>query len=138
MDWIAGMTRDVTPGETFEGEVKRILPFGAFVEYLPGKEGMVHVSKMGRGFVKSPDEVVTIGQIVKVKVLEIDQQGRVNLTMVLDDNVSGEQPEREPRNQNFERQPRENRDPQQRSDHPLSQQFRREKLQSRPKRRFSR
>jgi polyribonucleotide nucleotidyltransferase len=137
MDWISGMTRDVTPGETFEGVVKRILPFGAFVEYLPGKEGMVHVSKMGRGFVKSPDEVVTIGQTVKIKVLEIDQQGRVNLTMILDDNGS-EQPKREPGSHHFERQPRENRDQQHRSDHPLSRQFQREKFQSRPRKRFSR
>jgi polyribonucleotide nucleotidyltransferase len=134
MNWITGMTRDVTPGETFEGEVKRILPFGAFVEYLPGKEGMVHVSKMGRGFVKSPDEVVTIGQIVKVKVLETDQQGRVNLTMVLDDN-GGEPQEQKPRSHSYERQPRENRD-QPRFDHPLTRQFQREKFQSRPKRRF--
>ena len=86
--WITGMMRDVTPGEIFDGEVKRILPFGAFVEVLPGKEGMVHVSKMAQGFVKSTDEVVKLGQIVKVKVLEIDDQGRINLTMLLDDNGS--------------------------------------------------
>lgn len=85
VDWISGMTREVTPGETFEGEVKRILPFGAFVEYLPGRDGMVHVSKMKRGFVKDPSEVVAIGDIVKVKVEERDQQGRINLTMLLDD-----------------------------------------------------
>lgn len=86
VDWISGMTRDVVPGEEFEGEVKRILPFGAFVEYLPGREGMVHVSKMRRGFVKDPSEVVSIGDKVKVKVEERDSQGRINLTMILDDN----------------------------------------------------
>jgi polyribonucleotide nucleotidyltransferase len=85
VDWISGMTREVTPGEEFEGEVKRILPFGAFVEYLPGREGMVHVSKMRRGFVKDPSEVVAIGDKVKVKVEERDSQGRINLTMLLDD-----------------------------------------------------
>jgi len=85
VDWIEGMTREVTPGEEFEGEVKRILPFGAFVEYLPGREGMVHVSKMRRGFVKDPSEVVSIGDKVKVKVEERDSQGRINLTMLLDD-----------------------------------------------------
>ena len=85
VDWISGMTREITPGETFEGEVKRILPFGAFVEYLPGREGMVHVSKMRRGFVKDPSEVVAIGDKVKVKVEERDAQGRINLTMLMDD-----------------------------------------------------
>ena len=73
--------REVQVGEEFEGPVKRILPFGAFVEILPGKEGMVHVSKMGQGFVNSPEDVVTLGQVVKVKVYEIDDQGRINLTM---------------------------------------------------------
>jgi len=94
VDWISGMTREVTPGEEFEGEVKRILPFGAFVEYLPGREGMVHVSKMRRGFVKDPSEVVAIGDKVKVKVEERDQQGRINLTMLLgDDNDQPHQPQ---------------------------------------------
>jgi len=94
VDWISGMTREVTPGEEFEGEVKRILPFGAFVEYLPGREGMVHVSKMRRGFVKDPSEVVSIGDKVKVKVEERDSQGRINLTMLLDgdDNDQPHQP----------------------------------------------
>ena len=81
VDWITGIMREVQVGEEFEGPVKRILPFGAFVEILPGKEGMVHVSKMGEGFIKSPEDVVTIGQVVKVKVFEIDDQGRINLTM---------------------------------------------------------
>jgi len=94
VDWISGMTREVTPGEEFEGEVKRILPFGAFVEYLPGREGMVHVSKMRRGFVKDPSEVVSIGDKVRVKVEERDSQGRINLTMLLgDDNDQPHQPD---------------------------------------------
>lgn len=79
---IQNTIRDVEVGETFDGEVKRILPFGAFVEILPGKEGMVHVSKMGEGFVKDPSEVVKIGQKVKVKVIQIDNQGRINLQLV--------------------------------------------------------
>ncbi len=103
VDWISGMTRDVTVGEEFEGTVKRILPFGAFVEYLPGREGMVHVSKMARGFVKDPEEVVKIGQTVKVKVEERDQQGRINLSMLLggdgnDDQPPGRGNERQPGN----------------------------------------
>jgi polyribonucleotide nucleotidyltransferase len=79
---INNITREVKPGETFEGEVKRILPFGAFIEILPGKEGMVHVSKMGKGFVKDPSEVVKLGQMVKVEVYQIDNQGRINLRMI--------------------------------------------------------
>lgn len=74
--------KELEAGEVYEGEVKRILPFGAFVEVLPGKEGMVHVSKMSKSFVKDPNTVVKLGDKVKVKVVEIDGQGRVNLTMV--------------------------------------------------------
>ena len=80
-DWIAGMTREVVIGEEFEGEVKRILNFGAFVEFLPGKEGLVHVSKMTAGFVSNPEEIVKIGDKVKVKVMEVDEMGRINLAM---------------------------------------------------------
>lgn len=81
-EWVKGIIREVQPGEEFEGEVKRILPFGAFVEFLPGKEGMVHVSQMSTGFVKSPEEVVNLGDKVKIRVVEIDDQGRVNLSML--------------------------------------------------------
>ena len=79
---IENITREVTVGEEFEGEVKRILPFGAFVEILPGKDGLVHVSKMGKGFIRDPGQVVKIGQKVKVKVYQIDNQGRINLQMI--------------------------------------------------------
>lgn len=82
VEWIEGLTHDVTPGETFEGTVKRLLAFGAFVEFLPGKEGMVHVSEMATDYVKDPADVVQIGQTVKVRVKEIDDQGRVNLSML--------------------------------------------------------
>ncbi len=79
---IETISRELQVGEVFDGEVKRILPFGAFVECLPGKEGMVHVSKMGKGFVRDASKVVKIGQKVKVKVYQIDNQGRVNLEMI--------------------------------------------------------
>jgi polyribonucleotide nucleotidyltransferase len=76
------MMREVRPGEIFEeAEVKRMLPFGAFVEFLPGKEGMVHVSQMSSEYVKNPADVVNIGDKVKVRVIEIDEQGRINLSM---------------------------------------------------------
>ena len=79
---IGNITREIQVGEEFEGEVKRILQFGAFVEMVPGKEGLVHVSKMGTGFVKDPNDVVKIGQRVKVRVYQIDSMGRVNLQMI--------------------------------------------------------
>jgi polyribonucleotide nucleotidyltransferase len=82
LEKIQGLTREVEVGEIFEGEVKRIQPFGAFVEIAPGKEGLVHVSKMSTEFVNNPADVVKIGQKVKVKVREIDDMKRINLTMV--------------------------------------------------------
>lgn len=82
VQFVEGLTRQVTAGEEFEGEVKRILPFGVFVEIMPGKEGMVHVSQMSMEYVKDPNEVVKIGQKVKVRVSEIDEMGRTNLSML--------------------------------------------------------
>jgi polyribonucleotide nucleotidyltransferase len=81
-DWIKALVKEVQPDEVFEGEVKRILPFGAFVAILPGKEGLVHVSQMAVGFVKSPEEVVHIGDKVKVRVIKVDEQGRIDLSML--------------------------------------------------------
>lgn len=86
--WINGLTREVKVGEVFEGEVKRIQPFGVFVEVLPGKEGLVHVSKMASRFVKDPNDIVKIGDKVKVKAVEIDDFGRLNLSMILDEETS--------------------------------------------------
>lgn len=83
--WVEGFAKEVAAGEVYDGEVKRVLNFGAFIEILPGKEGMVHVSDMGReGFVKSAEEVVKIGDKVKVRVKEIDEMGRINLSMNMD------------------------------------------------------
>ncbi|MBM3205252.1 polyribonucleotide nucleotidyltransferase [Candidatus Shapirobacteria bacterium] len=84
VEWVKSLIREVKAGEIFEGTVKRIQPFGAFVEVLPGKEGLVHVSRMSTEFVSDPTDVVQVGQKVKVKVTEIDDQGRINLSMNLD------------------------------------------------------
>ncbi|HYM65274.1 MAG TPA: polyribonucleotide nucleotidyltransferase [Candidatus Sulfotelmatobacter sp.] len=124
IDWVKGLVREVQPGEEFEGEVKRILPFGAFVEVLPGKEGMVHVSKMSTEFVKDPNDVVKIGQKVKVRVAEIDDQGRVNLSMLFGADAEAKERER-PREPRVEGRPDFQRRPV--SVHPLAQQFRRER-----------
>jgi polyribonucleotide nucleotidyltransferase len=107
--WVEGLTHDVTVGEEYEGEVKRMLNFGAFVEILPGKEGLVHVSQMATGFVNNPSDVVSLGQKVKVRVIEIDDQHRVNLSMLFGEDakkapVREERPRSsEPRRGGFDR-----------------------------------
>lgn len=80
--WINDLTREVKPGESFQGKVMRLMNFGAFVEILPGQEGMVHVSEMSTGRVDKVEDVVKLGQEVSVRVKEIDAQGRINLTML--------------------------------------------------------
>jgi len=84
VDWVKSLVREVKEGEIFEGTVKRIQPFGAFVEILPQKEGLVHVSQMADRFISDPKEVVSLEDKVKVKVRGIDERGRINLTMLLD------------------------------------------------------
>ena len=100
VDWVTGLTRDVTVNEEFDGEVKRILPFGAFVEILPGKEGMVHVSQMSTTYVNNPNDIVKIGQKVHVRVMEIDDQHRINLSMLFGEDAQ-KAPQRERREPSF-------------------------------------
>jgi polyribonucleotide nucleotidyltransferase len=99
---IEGLTKEAQPGEIYDGEVKRIQSFGAFVEILPGKEGLVHVSDMSENFVKDPTEVVNIGDKVKVRVKEIDDLGRINLSMLLD----GDKDKKPPKRRSFNREDR--------------------------------
>lgn len=80
-DWVHNLTRDVEVGEAFEGEIVRIMDFGAFVNILPGKDGMVHVSELAPWRVEKVDDIVKLGDKVKVKVIEIDDMGRINLSM---------------------------------------------------------
>lgn len=97
VEWIKGLTVEIKSGQIFEGTVKRILPFGAFVEIIPGKEGMVHVSKMSTTFVKDPNDIVKIGQKVKVRVTDVDDMGRINLSMLFGQDESHEsRPSRPP------------------------------------------
>ena len=74
------LTRDVVVGEIYEGVVRRIMNFGAFVEFLPGKEGLVHISQLAEQRVNKVEDVVKIGDKIPVKVIEIDSQGRINLS----------------------------------------------------------
>jgi polyribonucleotide nucleotidyltransferase len=78
--WVEGLTHEVSPGEVYEGVVKRVMAFGAFVEILPGKEGLVHISQLADYRVEDINKEVKIGQQMKVRVVEIDSQGRINLT----------------------------------------------------------
>ncbi len=69
-------------GKVYEGTVKRIVDFGAFIEFLPGKEGLCHISKMADHHVKSVEDVLTLGQEIPVRIIEIDKMGRVNLSLI--------------------------------------------------------
>lgn len=80
VEMIRLVTEDAEVGKTYTGKVKRIMKFGAFVEILPGIEGMVHISQLDNTRVNRVEDVVNIGDEVKVKVVEIDSQGRVNLS----------------------------------------------------------
>lgn len=77
---IEGIVRDVEVGETYDGKVMRVESYGAFVEILPGKEGLVHVSQLAADRVRKSEDVVKVGDVLRVKVTEIDGQGRVNLS----------------------------------------------------------
>lgn len=79
-DMIEYLTADVEVGKTYEGEVKRIMSFGAFIEILPGKEGLLHISRIANHRVEKVEDVMNIGDKVKVKVTEIDNQNRINLS----------------------------------------------------------
>lgn len=87
VDWIEGLTHEVKAGEIYDGTVKRMMTFGAFVEILPGKEGLVHVSEMSPEYVQNPADFVELGQSVKVRVKELDDQGRINLSMLFGEDI---------------------------------------------------
>lgn len=76
---VQSIVQEAEVGKTYIGKVKRIMTFGAFVEILPGKEGLVHISKLSRQRVKRVEDVVKIGDEIVVKVANIDDQGRINL-----------------------------------------------------------
>lgn len=77
---IDDLTRDVKPGEIYLGRVTKIMNFGAFVEVLPGKEGLVHISKLDVTRVNKVEDIVSVGDEILVKVTDIDNQGRINLS----------------------------------------------------------
>lgn len=99
-DWVDNLVKDVVAGEEYEGTVKRIVPFGAFVEILPGKEGLVHVSQMASEYVADPNDIVKLDDKVKVRVMEIDEQHRINLSMLFGE-AANKPVERRPSTRSF-------------------------------------
>lgn len=80
-EWIKNLTHEVKAGEIFNGRVTRIMNFGAFAEILPGQEGLIHISKLAEHRVEKVEDIVKVGDVVPVKVMEIDDQGRINLSL---------------------------------------------------------
>lgn len=80
-DWVRNLTRKAEVGETFSGKVTRLMEFGAFVEFLPKQEGLVHVSELAPWRVAKVGDIVKVGDSVQVKVTEVDSLGRINLSM---------------------------------------------------------
>jgi len=75
------ITADVEVGKIYEGKVARLMDFGAFVTILPGRDGLVHISQISDERVQSVSDKLSEGDVVKVKVLEVDKQGRIRLSM---------------------------------------------------------
>ncbi len=120
--WIQGIVEEAEVGKIYTGKVVNIVDFGAFVNFMGGKDGLVHVSEMKNERVEKPTDVVSEGQEVKVKVLEVDQRGKVRLSMRVVDQETGEEledtrPPREPREREGgrsgggDRRPRRDGDP---------------------------
>lgn len=80
IDMINGITAEAEVGKVYTGKVTRLMAFGAFVEILPGKEGLVHISQLSTERVNKVEDVVSVGDEIVVKVTEIDQKGRINLS----------------------------------------------------------
>lgn len=80
VEWVQNLTREVKVGEDFQGKITRIMDFGAFAEVLPGQEGLIHVSEIAPFRVERVDQYFKVGQIVPVRVIEIDEKGRINLS----------------------------------------------------------
>lgn len=80
VEWIKNLTREVKVGETFKARITRLMDFGAFAEVLPGQEGLIHISEIAPFRIERVDTYLKVGQVVPVKVIEIDDLGRVNLS----------------------------------------------------------
>ncbi len=81
LEWVRNLTREVKAGETFQGKITRIMNFGAFAEILPKQEGLIHISELAPFRVGAVEDIVKLGDVVPVKVIEIDEMGRINLSL---------------------------------------------------------
>ncbi len=95
-DWIEGITREITVGEVFtEAKVISVVDFGAFVEILPGREGLVHVSEMSTGYIGNPSEILSEGQIISVTVIKVDpDEGKIGLSLLTSEERQQQQEKR--------------------------------------------
>ncbi|MFA5352096.1 MAG: polyribonucleotide nucleotidyltransferase [Candidatus Gracilibacteria bacterium] len=84
-EWVKKLLYKPEVGDEFDGKVVKIMDFGAFVEYAPGKDGMVHISALAPTRIEKVEDAVKVGEHIKVKIVEIDQMGRVNLTRIMPD-----------------------------------------------------
>jgi polyribonucleotide nucleotidyltransferase len=80
IDWVKKLTVEPEVGQIYTGKVVRVMDFGAFVEILPGRDGLVHISQLAPHHVAKVEDEVKLGDIIKVKLVEIDSQGRLNLS----------------------------------------------------------
>ncbi|WP_440978727.1 polyribonucleotide nucleotidyltransferase [Sphingomonas pseudosanguinis] len=115
MNWIKGIVEEAEVGKIYNGKVVNLVDFGAFVNFMGGKDGLVHVSEIKNERVEKVSDVLTEGQEVKVKVLEIDPRGKVRLSMRVVDQETGAElednrPAREPREPRGDRGPRGDRE----------------------------
>ncbi len=98
-DAILGMVEEPEVGKVYTGTVKRIMDFGAFIEILPGREGLCHISRLAKGRVEKVTDVLKEGDTIQVKLMEIDHLGRLNLAAVDSLDENGEAPQRPPRSE---------------------------------------
>jgi polyribonucleotide nucleotidyltransferase len=117
---IEDLIKEVEVGDVYNGKVVRLMGFGAFVEILPGRDGLVHISEMATHRIDKVEDVVKIGDEVTVKVIEIDNQGRINLSIrrLLDD--AGEHSSSDSRPLHRNPTPRRDTDPPRRSRPPMN------------------
>ncbi len=129
-DRISAMTREIEPGQIYTGKVVRILPFGAFVEMVPGKDALVHISELADYRVDKVEDIVSVGDEMQIIVIEVDNLGRVNASRKALLDGGGDSEPREPRESREPREPRERRS---RDDRPARREPR-EPRQRRPRR----
>jgi len=96
-EWVERIVYVPKAGDEFDGKVVRIMDFGAFVEFLPGKDGMVHISALAPNRIEKVEDAVKVGESIRVKVVEIDAMGRINLTRIMPDGTVIERAPRPPR-----------------------------------------